>query len=85
MKQIGGLCYKWVSPGIRGVPDRIIIFRGSTFFVELKRPGETLRKNQRKIKSYINQQSVDVYAIDTKTEVDLFIQELKTGDKKHEM
>ena len=85
VKKIGGLCYKWVSPGTRGVPDRIVIFRGNTLFVELKRPGAYLRKNKRKIKSYINQQGVDVYAIDTKTEVDQFIQELKTGDKKHEM
>lgn len=85
VKKIGGLCYKWVSPGIRGVPDRIVIFQGCTFFVELKRPRESLRKNQRKIKSYINQQGVDVYAIDTKTEVDQFIQELKAGDLKHEM
>ena len=38
-----------------------------------------------KIKSYINQQGVDVYAIDTKNEVDHFIQELKAGDLKHEM
>ena len=85
VKKIGGLCYKWVSPGTRGVPDRIVIFRGSTFFIELKRPGESLRKNQMKIKSYINQQNVGVYAIDTKVEVDHFIQELKAGDKKDEM
>lgn len=34
---IGGLCYKFVSPGNTGVPDRIVILRtGKVIFVELK-------------------------------------------------
>ena len=33
----GGLCYKWVSPGTTGVPDRIVILPGGrTIYVELK-------------------------------------------------
>ena len=33
----GGLCYKWVSPGNNGVPDRIVILPGGEIcFVELK-------------------------------------------------
>ena len=33
----GGLCYKWVSPGNNGVPDRIVILPdGEVCFVELK-------------------------------------------------
>ena len=32
----GGLCYKWVSPGNNGVPDRIVIIDGEVCFVELK-------------------------------------------------
>lgn len=33
----GGLCYKFVSPGNPGVPDRIIITpAGRTIYVELK-------------------------------------------------
>lgn len=33
----GGLCYKWVSPGNNGVPDRIVILpNGEVCFVELK-------------------------------------------------
>ena len=38
-RALGGVCWKWVSPGRRGVPDRICIFpRGVIVFVELKRP-----------------------------------------------
>ena len=35
----GGLCYKFVSPGNKGVPDRIVITPdGRTEYVELKSP-----------------------------------------------
>lgn len=38
-KKRGGVCWKWVSPGRRGVPDRICIFPGGKIvFVETKRP-----------------------------------------------
>ena len=37
VKKLGGLCYKFVSPGTQGVPDRIIITaQGRTIFAELK-------------------------------------------------
>ena len=37
VKEHGGLCYKFVSPGNPGVPDRIIITpTGKTVYVELK-------------------------------------------------
>lgn len=40
VKKLGGVCWKWVSPGRNGVPDRICIFpAGVIVFVELKRPG----------------------------------------------
>ena len=29
VKDLGGLCLKWVSPGNAGVPDRIVIIRGA--------------------------------------------------------
>lgn len=36
----GGLCFKWVSPGFTGVPDRIAILpAGRLAFIEVKRPG----------------------------------------------
>lgn len=37
VKKLGGIAYKWVSPGNDGVPDRIVIFpERSPVFVELK-------------------------------------------------
>lgn len=40
----GGLCLKWVCPGHKGVPDRILLFPGGIIaFVELKRPGAKVK------------------------------------------
>lgn len=37
VRKLGGIAYKWVSPGNAGVPDRIVIFPGrSPVFVEMK-------------------------------------------------
>lgn len=37
VRRRGGLCYKFVSPGNAGVPDRIVICPdGRLYFVELK-------------------------------------------------
>jgi hypothetical protein len=44
--RMGGLCFKWTSPGCRGVPDRVVIVAGLVCFVELKVPGGRLSKAQ---------------------------------------
>ena len=37
VRNVGGIAYKWVSPGNAGVPDRIVIFPGKDpVFVEVK-------------------------------------------------
>ena len=36
IKKLGGLCYKFVSPGNSGVPDSIVVLPGAVHFVELK-------------------------------------------------
>lgn len=48
VKELGGLCYKFVSPGNDGVPDRIIITpEGEVWFVELKTETGRLSPRQR--------------------------------------
>lgn len=37
IKALGGIAYKFVSPGNNGVPDRVVILPGGkVFFIELK-------------------------------------------------
>ncbi len=38
VKELKGKIYKWVSPGKRGVTDRILFLNKQVWFVELKRP-----------------------------------------------
>jgi len=41
VKKLGGLCEKFVSPGRRSVPDRIVTLPGGkVVFVEVKAPGK---------------------------------------------
>lgn len=45
----GGKARKFVSPGWRGAPDRIVMMPGGRiYFAELKRPGGALRPLQRR-------------------------------------
>lgn len=47
VKKIGGLAVKFESPGMAGVPDRIVLLPGGkVLFVELKRPGQKPRPLQ---------------------------------------
>ena len=47
VKRHGGYAYKFVSPGTRGVPDRIVCLpHGTVVFVELKKHGEKPRPDQ---------------------------------------
>lgn len=36
VRKMGGIAYKFVSPGNDGVPDRIVVIDGHVIFVELK-------------------------------------------------
>ena len=72
IKSIGALCYKFTSPGTRGVPDRIIVYRGNVFFAELKRPGGKPRKYQLKVMEKFNDQMMPIFVIDSKEKVDKF-------------
>lgn len=49
VRAAGGACYKWVSPGNAGVPDRIVIMPGGrVWFVELKTDTGQLRPLQKR-------------------------------------
>ena len=46
-KKRGGMSVKFVSPGMDGVPDRLVLLPGGKLaFVELKAPGKKMRPLQ---------------------------------------
>ncbi len=64
-KKRGGLALKFVSPGMDGVPDRIVLLpHGKLVFVELKAPGKTLRPLQVRRKEQLEALGFSVYCVD---------------------
>lgn len=65
VKEKGGLCLKFVSPGFDGVPDRIILMPGGIIaFAELKAPGKKLRPLQERRKRQLESLGFSVFCID---------------------
>lgn len=68
VKNIGGIAYKWVSPGNSGVPDRIVIFPDRRpIFVELKTDKgrlTALQETQIRKLEKLRQKVTVVYGID---------------------
>lgn len=67
IQDLNGICYKFVSPGNSGVPDRIVILKnGEVIFVELKTEKgvlSALQKSQiRKLKNH-NQRVCVAYGL----------------------
>lgn len=71
---LGGLSYKWSSPGNSGVPDRICIFpTGQVVFVELKSEGKKPTELQEFVHRNLRDKRCIVRVLTTKLEVDTFI------------
>jgi len=73
VKEFGGLCEKFTSPGKRSVPDRLITLPGGAIvFVELKRPGSKPTPLQAKDHDRRRALGCDVRVIDSLEGADAF-------------
>ena len=70
----GGLAFKWVSPGVRGVPDRICLLPGLLFFVEVKSEGKDLEPHQARRAMELEALGQRCYMADTKEAVNIIIE-----------
>lgn len=76
----GGIALKFVSPGMAGVPDRLVILPGGkAAFVELKAPGKTLRPLQQKRKQQLESLGFKVYVTDSMEEIGGILDEIQTA------
>ncbi len=70
LKNIGGLSFKWTSPNMKGVPDRICIFPdGTVVFVEVKSEGRTANPHQARLILSLLKRNANVHIVDTKAQV----------------
>lgn len=83
VKDVGGLCWKFTSPGLAGVPDRLCMFPGGwTVFVEMKAPGGKLRPLQEKRHEEIKGVMLPVYTIDSLEGIADLVEQYGKGGKR---
>lgn len=71
VKRNDGWALKLVSPGVSGIPDRLVLMPlGWLVFVEVKRPGGTPRPLQAAVHRRLKMLGFDVITIDCKEDVD---------------
>lgn len=78
VRLMGGMAPKFVSPGLDGVPDRLILLPGGHFaFAELKAPGKNLRPLQIMRKQQLETLGFKVYVIDNPDQIGGVIDEIE--------
>lgn len=79
VKKRGGMAVKFVSPGLDGVPDRLVLFQGGRLaFVELKAPGKTMRPLQQRRAKQLAALGFRVYCIDHKEMIGGVLDEIQS-------
>ena len=76
----GGIAMNFVSPGIDGVPDRLVLLPGGKIaFIELKAPGKTMRPLQVRRKRQLEALGFLVYCIDSPDQIGGIIREIQSS------
>lgn len=80
VKKRGGMAVKFVSPGLDGVPDRLLLFHGGvSAFVELKAPGKKLRPLQERRKRQLEALGFKVYKVDNSAMIGGILDEIQSA------
>lgn len=82
VRELGGIAYKFVSPGRRGVPDRMILWPiGVIEFVELKAPGKKPTPRQLHEHKRLQKLGMSVSVLDSKEAVDEWLSGFDKGEE----
>ena len=76
VERAGGKCAKWVSPGVTGVPDRIILMPGGrVYFAETKAPGKHERARQEYVQRKLRALGFEVFSsVDSAEKIEQIIE-----------
>jgi len=78
-KKRGGMAIKFVSPGLNGVPDRLVLMpSGRMAFIELKATGKTPRALQLKRKRQLEALGFRVYVVDGTEQIGGILDEIQS-------
>ena len=78
VKSMGGMAPKFVSPGIDGMPDRIVLLpMGRIAFVECKATGKKMRPLQNKRMKQLEALGFLVYCIDDVEQIGGILSEIQ--------
>lgn len=81
VRQNGGVCWKFTSPGTTGVPDRIVLMpKGQIAFVEIKVPGEKPRPLQLSRHRLLRKLGFKVYVLDNIDDITKILSEVMTDE-----
>lgn len=79
-KKRNGVALKFVSPGLSGVPDRLVLLPdGKIGFIELKAPEKKMRLLQEKRKSQLERLGFLVFCLDNKEEVEVMLDAIQAA------
>lgn len=79
-EEAGGLCLKWVCPGHKGVPDRMLLFPGGLIaFVELKRPDTKVQQGglQEWWRDRLHSYGFSCYEVRSQRQAELLVKQLR--------
>lgn len=79
VKQMGGRALKFISPGLDGMPDRLVLLpNGNIAFIEVKAPGKKPRALQLARHEMLRQLGFKVYVLDSTNLIQEIIHDLYT-------
>ncbi len=80
VKNCGGICPKFVSPGMNGMPDRLILLPGGKIaFAEIKAPSKEPRQLQSARHSTLKKLGFKVFVIDDSKQIKEVINEIQSS------
>ena len=80
VRKKGGKCPKFVSPGLSGMPDRIVLMQGGRMaFVEVKAPGKKPRPQQKVRHAELRRLGFPVFLLDCPEQVPEILRELEVN------